>query len=136
MRRLALTVLAVLTLVSSPAALAQSIAAVRPSGPTIPANLLRFSIVFSSPPSDVAIQEFTLQQANGSPVLAPFDPLELWSSDGRILTILFQPGRVKTGLIAHDTFGRALVSGEHVTLVFRGHAIASWRVDAPINQPA
>jgi hypothetical protein len=132
-RRLVLPALAIFALLSSPAVLARSIVAVRPSGPTVPANLLRVSVVFSSAPSDVGVKDFTLRQANGAQILAPFDPLELWSPDGRVLTILFQPGRVKTGLISHDTLGWAIVPGEDVVLMFRGHAIGSWYVVAAIN---
>ncbi|MET3966740.1 hypothetical protein [Bradyrhizobium sp. S3.9.1] len=135
MTRATLQALAIIALLNSPAAKAQSVVAVRPSGPTVPANLLRFSIVFSTAPSNVGVQDFVLQQASGSLIVAPFDPLELWSPDRRVLTILFQPGRVKTGLIAHNTLGWALVPGTDVVLLFRGHAITSWRVTAPINSP-
>lgn len=135
MIRTALQTLAIIALLNSPAALAQSVVAVRPSGPTVPANLLRFSIVFSPAPSNVGVQDFALRQASGSHILAPFDPLELWSPDRRVLTLLFQPGRAKTGLVAHNTLGSALIPGTDVVLLFRGHAIIRWRVTTPINIP-
>lgn len=135
MTRTTLQTLAIIALLNSPAALAQSVVAVRPSGATVPANLLRFSIAFSPAPSNVSVQDFALRQASGSQILAPFDPVELWSPDRRVLTILFQPGRVKTGLIAHNTLGWALAPGTEVALLFRGRAIISWRVTAPINTP-
>jgi len=107
---------------------AQAVVAVRPSGRSVPENLLRLSIVFAAPPPSPVIPRLQLLRDDGTVVDSPFDPQELWSPDGTILTVLFQPGRVKAGLIAHDTMGRALVVGKHVRLVMKGREIASWDV--------
>ncbi|MEO0974836.1 MAG: hypothetical protein AAFX85_17245, partial [Pseudomonadota bacterium] len=40
----------------------------------------------------------------------------LWSPDGRRLTVLLNPGRVKTGLEAHERFGAVLEQGRHYAL--------------------
>ena len=45
---------------------------------------------------------------------------ELWSPDQRQWTILLDPARVKTGLLAHERMGRALVEGERYELVIEG----------------
>ena len=116
-------------------ALAQRVLAVRPSGPFLAANTLRLSIVFSSTPADSVTRELTLRRADQSIIATPFDPQELWSPDGRILTLLFQPGRVKTGLIAHEKFGRALVQGQRVVLDYSGKVIASWIVGPSDTSP-
>jgi hypothetical protein len=109
-------------------AAAQAVLAVRPSGASVPDNLLRLSLVFAAPPTQPVIPRLQLLRDDGTVVDGPFDPQELWSPDGLILTVLLQPGRVKTGLVAHNTLGRALVAGEHVRLVFKGQEIASWHV--------
>ncbi|WP_207004483.1 hypothetical protein [Trinickia mobilis] len=109
-------------------AAAQAVLAVRPSGAAVPENLLRLSIVFAKRPERPVIPQLRLLRDDGSEVYEPFDTQELWSPDGHVLTVLFQPGRVKTGLVAHDTLGRALVAGEHVRLMLNEREIASWRV--------
>jgi hypothetical protein len=64
-------VLAIFALLDSPGRwLSQWLWSDRP----VPANLLRFSIVFSSALSNVGVQDFALRQASGSQILAPFDP--------------------------------------------------------------
>jgi len=118
--------------VTSGFATAQAVVVVRPSGRTVPENLLRLSIVFAEPSQRPVIPRLRLLRDDGAMVESPFDPQELWSPDGLTLTVLFQPGRVKTGLVAHDTLGRALVAGRHVRLALEGREIASWQV-APGN---
>ncbi|MEM9491225.1 MAG: hypothetical protein AAGC55_18900, partial [Myxococcota bacterium] len=49
---------------------------------------------------------------------ALLDPVrELWDRERRQLTIILDPARVKTGLIAHEKLGRALVAGHSYRLV-------------------
>jgi hypothetical protein len=126
------TALTIACTVASGFAAAQAVVAVRPSGRSVPDNLLRLSIVFAEPPQVPLIPRLQLRRDDGTVVDSPFDPQELWSPDGLTLTVLFQPGRVKAGLVAHDTLGRALVAGEHVRLVTAGREIATWDV-APGN---
>lgn len=114
--------------VASGHAAAQAVVSVRPSGPSVPENLLRLSVVFAEPPTQPVISRLQLLRDDGTVVYSPFDPQQLWSPDGLTLTVLLQPGRVKTGLIAHNTLGRALVTGGHVRLMLEGREIASWNV--------
>lgn len=109
--------------------------AVRPSATSVPASLLRLSIVFARPQTQPVIPRLELLRDDGTMVDAPFDPQELWSPDGLTLTVLLQPGRVKTGLVAHNTLGRALIAGEHVRLMFRNREIASWNVTSSNSTP-
>jgi len=120
--------LAIACAVASSSATAQAVLAVRPSGASVPENLLRLSIVFAEQPTQPVIPRLQLLRDNGTIVDGPFDQQELWSPDGLTLTVLLQPGRVKAGLVAHNTLGRALVAGEHVRLTLKGQEIASWNV--------
>jgi hypothetical protein len=54
----------------------------------------------------------------------------LWSPDRRTLTLLFDPGRVKSGLIAQDVHDAPLSAGQSVTLVVGGQRAHAWRVEA------
>src|SRR5882672_2640716 len=81
---------------------------VQPSGPTVPANLLRMSIGFAAPVEGALLPRLALLHANGSQIQEPFLEQELWSPSGKILTIMMHPGRVKTGLNARDEKGPIL----------------------------
>ena len=81
------------------------------------------------------IPRLQLLRDDGTIVDSPFDQQELWSPDGLTLTVLLQPGRVKTGLVAHNTLGRALIAGEHVRLTLKGQEIASWNVTDSNSTP-
>ncbi|MEO1035868.1 MAG: hypothetical protein AAFX44_09945 [Pseudomonadota bacterium] len=92
---------------------------VYPSGSRLPANLLRFYVYFSKPMNrEQVISAVTLRDSDDLPVDGAFLPTRfaLWSDDSRRLTLLLDPGRVKTGLRAHDELGRALVAGDTYTL--------------------
>ena len=103
---------------------------VRPSGPAVPANLLRISIEFATPVAGEVLPRLALVHEDGKRVEAPFLPQELWSPDGTILTILMHPGRVKTGLIAREQMGPPLAQGERVALTLDGQPVMQWRVGA------
>jgi hypothetical protein len=98
-----------------------TVAAVYPSGPRLPENVLRFYIHFSSPMSQgEAYRHLKLiDTANGKPVHAPFLELEeeLWSPDGTRFTLFIDPGRIKRGLKPRELFGPVLESGKSYTLV-------------------
>ena len=101
-----------------------------PSAATVPVNLLRISIEFpTQPPTDVA-DRVRLTRSDGTEIEHAFYPQPLWSPDGRKLTLYLDPGRVKTGLIAHDAAGRALTSGEAVELRLADLVLRRWRVAA------
>jgi hypothetical protein len=102
--------------------------AVQPSGPEVPANLLRISLVFAQPVSEHLLPRLELRQANGDVIDEPFLEQELWSPSGKILTVLLHPGRVKSGLIAHDTVGPVLHADGLVVLTLDGQEIKRWKV--------
>ena len=90
-----------------------------PSGADVPENLLRFYIYFTGPMSeDEILPSLSLTRSDGSEVQGAFlsNRFELWSPDRTRLTLLLDPGRVKTGLAANAAFGRALRAGEDYRL--------------------
>jgi hypothetical protein len=85
-----------------------------------PENILRFYIEFSAPiREDQALEHIRLFDANGMEQEGVFldTARELWSTDKKQLTVLFDPGRVKKGLFAHTHYGRALKVGEQYSLM-------------------
>ena len=107
---------------------APEVVAVQPSGAEVPANLLRLSVVFAAPIDGEALPRIALSRADGRVLQEPFLQQELWSPDGKVLTLLFHPGRVKTGLIAREQQGPILSEGEDVVLSFDGRPIKRWHI--------
>src|SRR5262249_49436074 len=101
---------------------------VQPSGPEVPANLLRLSIRFAAQVEGPVLPRLSLLRADGTQVEAPFLEQELWSPSGKILTVMMHPGRVKTGLKARDENGPILSVGDDVALALDGVPIKRWRV--------
>ena len=101
---------------------------VQPSGPEVPANLLRISIRFAAQVEGPLLPRLSLLGADGRQVQEPFLEQELWSPSGKILTVLMHPGRVKTGLKAHDEKGPILAVGDDVALALDGVPIKRWKV--------
>ena len=101
---------------------------VQPSGPEVPANLLRLSIRFATQVEGPLLPRLSLLRADGRQVQAPFLEQELWSPSGKILTVMMHPGRVKTGLKARDENGPILSVGDDVALALDGAPIKWWRV--------
>jgi hypothetical protein len=94
--------------------------AVYPSSPELPENLLRFYIHFSAPMRQGESYRFVHLVAIGAgEVELPFLELaeELWDPGGRRLTLLFDPGRIKRGLVPHEEVGVALRAGTRYALV-------------------
>lgn len=90
-----------------------------PSGPVVPENMLRFYLYFSAPMGDAdVLSHLSLERSDGAMIDGAFlsNRFDLWSPDRTRLTLLFDPGRVKTGLDAHDALGRALTAGQSYTL--------------------
>jgi hypothetical protein len=131
-RWLGATALAVALGCSHAQSLTTRVALVQPSGLEIPANLLRFSIRFEAQVEGPMLRRLALWRGDGMQIQEPFLEQELWSPDGKLLTVLMHPGRVKSGLIAHDEHGPILSLGEDVTLALDGHPIKQWRV-GPAN---
>lgn len=104
----------------APAATPQ-LTAIYPSTDRLPANHLKFYLVFSEPmESGVFLNHCRLLDARGKPVEAPFRETELWSPDGRRLTLWFHPGRQKTGVNLNVEFGPVLTEGGDYRLVIDG----------------
>ena len=108
------------TAAAAPAA-APKLIAIYPSTDRLPANHLKFYLVFSEPmETGVFLNHCRLLDARGQPVEAPFRETELWSPDGRRLTLWFHPGRQKTGVNLNVEFGPVLVEGGDYRLVIDG----------------
>ncbi|MEM1288357.1 MAG: hypothetical protein AAGH60_08400 [Pseudomonadota bacterium] len=93
--------------------------AIYPSGDEVPENLLRFYLYFSAPmAAEDVLSSVRLRDSDGQNVEGVFlsNRFDLWSPDRTRLTLLLDPGRVKTGLDAHNELGRALIAGEHYEL--------------------
>jgi hypothetical protein len=100
--------------------------AIFPSADRLPANLLRFYIVFSAPMSSgEAHTRLRLVDDRGRTVSRAFLELEeeLWDPSGRRLTVLLDPGRIKRGLRANLESGAPLVEGRG----YRLEIDAAWR---------
>ena len=91
-----------------------------PSAAVLPENLLKFYIHFSHPMSlGTDYQHIHLLRKDGSEVAAPFLQLdeELWDPEGIRMTVLIDPGRIKSGLLPRGEVGSALKTGESFRLV-------------------
>ena len=98
---------------------------VYPTADVLPENLLRFYIYFSEPMTREGIWDsVALLDESGGVVSGAFieNRFDLWSPGDTRLTVLFDPGRVKTGLVAHDRLGRALRPGKTYRLQIRESA--------------
>lgn len=91
---------------------------VAPSGPEVPANLLRIEVSLEAPlPGDAdPLSGLALTDATGRPIESAFLPQALVSADRRTVTLLLHPGRVKSGLVAYQSRGRVFRAGDVVTL--------------------
>jgi hypothetical protein len=85
-----------------------------PSADTLPENLLRMYVMFSEPMKTVGnLEHIKLIDPGGNAIEGAIfnNVYELWSPDQKQLTLLFDPSRVKSGLVANESMGRALVLG-------------------------
>jgi hypothetical protein len=102
-----------------------SVVDVFPSGDVVPENLLRMYIQFSAPMGlQSTLDHLSLADAEGRELggaLLPLDT-ELWSPDRTRATVLFDPGRVKRGIMPNRETGRPLRAGGRFTLVVK----SSW----------
>jgi hypothetical protein len=100
-----------------------------PASIAIPANTLKLYLDFSEPMEQgVFLKHLTLQKRNGEEIAGAFRETELWSPDGKRLTIMFHPGRQKTGVNLNLDEGPVLIAGEGYDLVVSGQ----WRSTAGI----
>ena len=88
-----------------------------PSNREWPQNQLKFYIEFSNPMRvGNAFKYLKLLKENGDTVDLPFLEEELWSPDRQRLTVWFDPGRIKTGLIPNEESGPLLVEDRRYRL--------------------
>jgi hypothetical protein len=92
---------------------------VTPSAEIWPENILKLYITFSAPMRiGVAWDNIRIKDANGAVLGGLFVEIdqELWDTEGRRLTVLFDPGRIKRGLVDNINEGPPLVAGERYSL--------------------
>jgi hypothetical protein len=98
-----------------------SVVDIYPTAPTIPRNQLKLYVEFSAPMSEgeVARRVGIRLAATGEPIDAAFLPMEpeLWDRARTRVTILFDPARIKRGLVPHEAIGYPLVDGQTVEVV-------------------
>jgi hypothetical protein len=93
---------------------------VYPSGTEVPENVLRLYISFSAPMTLAGGSHHVhLLDQSGRAVEDPFLPLDvdLWNEDRTRYTLLFDPGRVKRGIVPNEEMGRSLIAGQKYTLM-------------------
>ena len=102
--------------------------AVHPTLNCLPANILRAHIVFDRPMRTTdALRHIKLIDNRGNDLSDALLDLTdgLWTTDGRILTLLFHPGRVKTGLAATDQYGSIFTEDQTYQLVVSKKIVAA-----------
>ena len=100
-----------------------NVVAVYPSNRSIPANLLKFYVYFSTPMRKGDVYEYVkLQTSAGVEIDLPFLQIEqeLWSRDSLRLTLLLDPGRIKRGLKPRKEMGPIFEAGRKYQLVIDG----------------
>jgi hypothetical protein len=103
--------------------------ALRPQDVPLSANAIKLYLHFSQPMEQgVFLEKLRLTDAEGNEIHGPFRETELWSPDGKRLTVWFHPGRQKTGVNLNEDEGPVLVEGSHYTL----HVSASWRSESGV----
>ena len=125
------------------------VAAIYPSGPVVPSNLLRMYVEFSGPMGTRGGQDYiSIADGNGGEIPGALLPLDtdLWNSDRTRFTVLFDPGRVKRGILPNRAMGRPLKPGMTFTIAVRrewpdahGKPLASdfrkeYRVGRPVER--
>jgi hypothetical protein len=109
---------------------------VSPAGDTVPANLLRIELSFDrrfDAPLDM--RHVRLFDERGEAINDAFLDQPLPAANGRSLTILMHPGRIKSGVGPAMSLGPALTAGASVKLVIDDPSLGrplvkQWRVTA------
>ena len=97
--------------------------AIYPTSNVLPENLLRIYVHFSQPMKTVGnIEKMKLVDEQGKEVPDVFfnNVYELWNKEQTQLTLILDPARVKTGLKANETLGRAIKPNQNYTLIIEG----------------
>jgi hypothetical protein len=129
------------TIVARPAASLPplaTVAAVYPGASILPANRLRIYIQFSAPMGHGGAEHVRILDEQGRALDDPFLPLdtELWSPDRTRITLLFDPGRVKRGILPNVQMGRPLKPGRRYTLIVDRNVARRARAAARRRLPA
>ncbi|MEM9066384.1 MAG: hypothetical protein AAGB51_12945 [Planctomycetota bacterium] len=98
-----------------------------PTAEELPENLLRFYIYFSKPMRpDITSNSIRLADQHGNEIDDAFLATDagLWSSNRQRLTLLLNPGRVKTGLGSSKSLGLAIREGNLYALIIDASATA------------
>lgn len=113
----------VLTIVrpADPRSPTTTVTGIYPSGSSIPFNQLRLYLHFSAPMSEggAAGRVHVVDDPGGhqlADALLPQEP-ELWDGQRRRLTLLFDPARLKRGLVPHEQAGYPLRPGRAIRVV-------------------
>lgn len=120
-------------------AAAASGSVITPSGPEVPANLLRIEVQLDRALPAQSTPTVMLRDAAGREIPDALLDLVLPDRDGRQLVLLLQPGRIKHGVGPNIALGPALQRGEQVSVEVRDPGLAqplrrTWRVGAPREQ--
>jgi hypothetical protein len=133
-----------------PLAVTTRVLHVYPSADVLPENQLKLYLCFTAPmQTGEAWSRIHLLDRNGKPVDLPFLEIdqELWNPDHTRLTVLFDPGRIKRGLLPLNEVGPSIREGGNYTLVIdrewldgRGAPLAEtyrkeFRVGPPDREP-
>jgi len=105
---------------------ATKIVGIYPSTDVLPSNTLRMYIYFSAAMSrGEAWDHIHVLDENGAPIELPFLVVdqELWDPTYQRLTLLFDPGRIKRGLVLNEQLGPPITEGKRYALVIDGQ----WR---------
>jgi hypothetical protein len=103
-----------------------TLSSIYPSQDTVPENLLKMYFEFSEPMVEgSSLQHVTLIRNDRDTMDGTFLDLqpELWNSDGTVLTLWLDPGRIKRDLIPNKELGSPLKQGDRYTL----HVNKSWQ---------
>jgi len=96
------------------------VAHVYPSAGVLPSNTLKLYIYFSAPMSrGEAWQHIHMLDEKGQQLKYEFVEIqqELWDNSHTRLTVLFDPGRIKRGVLPNEQLGPPIEDGKHYTLV-------------------
>lgn len=109
-------------LVPASAATSPRVTNIFPSGNIVPANHLKFYILFSEPMQrDGIFEHFRLiDLATDKEVPRPFRHVELWSKDNKRSTLWFHPGRQKQGVNLNVEIGPVLTTDGKYRLEISG----------------
>jgi hypothetical protein len=116
------------------ASAAEVLAEIYPAGPTLPANVLRLHVIQDGAAA-IGLDDVRLTDQSGAEIAGAFLDLLLLNGDGTGVTLLFHPGRVKSGLRANLTAGRVARPGDILTITIGPSESRTWRIVAAETTP-